>query len=74
VQAFTDNLPALATTLIQLNPMLVYIELVRHALLEGAPVTSDIPRLLLLATAWALVVGVGGFIYFWRGEQEYGRG
>ncbi len=74
VQAFTDNLPSLATTLIQLNPMLIYIELVRHALLEGAPVTSGVPRLLLLATAWALVAGVGGFIYFWRGEQEYGRG
>ncbi|WP_018588164.1 ABC transporter permease [Salinispora arenicola] len=74
VHAFTDNLPALATTLIQLNPMLIYIELFRHALLEGAPVTSGVPRLLLLATAWALLVGVGGFIYFWRGEQEYGRG
>ncbi|NIL57211.1 ABC transporter permease [Salinispora arenicola] len=74
VQAFSDNLPAPATTLIQLNPMLIYIELVRHALLENAPVTSDMPRLWLLATAWALVVGISGFIYFWRGEQEYGRG
>lgn len=74
VQFFTDNLPAFAATLLQFNPMLVYIELIRHALLEGTPVTSGIPRLLLLATAWALVVGVGGFVYFWRGEQEYGRG
>ncbi|MDM4718286.1 ABC transporter permease [Micromonospora sp. WMMA1363] len=74
VKAFADNLPAAAATLIQLNPLLIYIELVRHALLEGAPLTSSTPRLWLLATAWAVVVGVAGYVYFWRGEQEYGRG
>jgi teichoic acid transport system permease protein len=28
----------------------------------------------LLGTGWAVLVAVGGFLYFWRGEQEYGRG
>jgi len=74
VKAFADNLPAVVSTLIHLNPLLVYIELVRHALLEDAPLTSSVPRLWLLATAWALVMGIGGYVYFWRGEQEYGRG
>jgi teichoic acid transport system permease protein len=23
---------------------------------------------------WALLVGVGGFVYFWKAEEQYGRG
>jgi teichoic acid transport system permease protein len=26
------------------------------------------------ATAWTVVVGVCGYVYFWRGEKGYGRG
>jgi teichoic acid transport system permease protein len=28
----------------------------------------------MLAIGWAVLVLVVGFIYFWRGEEEYGRG
>ena len=62
-------------TLVQANPLLVYIELARHALLESAPLAHPVAaQLWLLAVGWALLVGIGGFVYFWRGEQEYGRG
>jgi teichoic acid transport system permease protein len=27
-----------------------------------------------VATGWALLAGVGGFIYFWKAEETYGRG
>ncbi|MFE9655269.1 ABC transporter permease [Micromonospora sp. NPDC006431] len=74
VKAFEQNLPAVLAHLVNVNPLLIYIELVRHALLENTILTSSAPRLWLLAIAWAVVMGVGGFIYFWRGEQEYGRG
>ena len=74
VKVFEENLPALVAQLVHINPLLVYIELVRHAMLENTPLTSSAPVLWLLAVAWAVVVGLGGFIYFWRGEQEYGRG
>ncbi|MFJ8580587.1 ABC transporter permease [Micromonospora sp. NPDC093277] len=74
VDNFVKHLPTTAATLIHGNPLLVYIELVRHALLEGAPMTSKVSTLFLMGTVWALLVGVGGFVYFWRGEQEYGRG
>ncbi|WP_405425507.1 ABC transporter permease [Micromonospora sp. NBC_00617] len=74
VKVFEQNLPAALATLVQFNPLLIYIELVRHALLENAPLTSSAPRLWLLAVAWAAVVSIGGYVYFWRGEQEYGRG
>ncbi|NJP32634.1 ABC transporter permease [Micromonospora thermarum] len=74
VQNFAKHLPTWAATLVELNPLLIYIELFRHALMENAPLTSAAPRLWLLATVWALLVGIGGFVYFWRGEKEYGRG
>ncbi|MGN9777456.1 ABC transporter permease [Micromonospora sp. H33] len=74
VQNFAKHLPGWTQALVELNPLLIYIELFRHALMENAPLTSAAPRLWLLATVWALVVGIGGFVYFWRGEQEYGRG
>ncbi|MFE9201847.1 ABC transporter permease [Micromonospora sp. NPDC007230] len=74
VKAFEENLPALLVHVVHVNPLLIYIELVRHALLEKTPLTSSAPQLWLLAVVWAAVMGVGGFVYFWRGEQEYGRG
>ncbi|MFD2766183.1 ABC transporter permease [Micromonospora eburnea] len=74
VEVFEKNLPALLAQIVHVNPLLIYIELVRHALLEHTPLTSPAPQLWAMATAWAVVVGLGGFVYFWRGEQEYGRG
>lgn len=59
---------------VEANPLLVYIELVRHALMEEAPLASSPTQLWVTGLAWALVTGLGGFIYFWRGEKEYGRG
>lgn len=70
-----NRLPEWAATLIEFNPMLVYIELARYALLEQAPMLNEsLTQLWLVAAGWAVLAGVGGFIYFWRGEQEYGRG
>ncbi|MDG4837874.1 ABC transporter permease [Micromonospora sp. WMMD967] len=70
-----ERLPAWATTLVQYNPLLVYIELARYTLLEEAPLLNEsLTQLWLVGAGWALVAGIGGFIYFWRGEQEYGRG
>jgi teichoic acid transport system permease protein len=37
------------------------------------PILS-IPRLWLLAVAWAVVTLLIGFVYFWRAEARYGRG
>ncbi len=70
-----NRLPETAAAVIQYNPMLVYIELARYALLRQAPMLNEsLTQLWLVAAGWAVVAGIGGFIYFWRGEQEYGRG
>ncbi|MET8366434.1 ABC transporter permease [Micromonospora sp. NPDC005194] len=69
------RLPGWAAALVQFNPLLVYIELARYALLDEPPMLNEsLTQLWLVAAGWALVAGIGGYIYFWRGEQEYGRG
>jgi teichoic acid transport system permease protein len=59
---------------IEANPLLVFVELMRHALMEGVKLANSPVVLWLEAIAWTLVVGVGGYVYFWRGEKGYGRG
>ncbi|GAA4566946.1 ABC transporter permease [Micromonospora coerulea] len=76
VALFREHLPSWAATLLEANPPLVFIELARYSLLESnqSNLVSSPARLWLLAAAWAVVMGIGGFVYFWRGEEEYGRG
>ncbi|MCF0092318.1 ABC transporter permease [Micromonospora sp. NPDC049114] len=77
VTLFAERLPGWAATALESNPILVYIELARYSLLESAypaHIASSPTRLWLLAAGWAVAVGFGGFVYFWRGEKEYGRG
>ncbi|MGC1213522.1 MAG: ABC transporter permease [Micromonospora sp.] len=76
VALFREHLPNWAATLLEANPPLVFIELARYSLLESHQVhrISSPTHLWTLAVAWAIVMGVGGFVYFWRGEEEYGRG
>jgi teichoic acid transport system permease protein len=74
VTRFTDHLEGWKLHLLLANPLLVYIDLMRHALLEDVPLAASPTVLWLEAIGWALVVGAGGYIYFWRGEKGYGRG
>lgn len=74
VDVFAEHLPPAVTTIMRTNPLLVYIELVRHALLPSAPLSSPPAQLWLMGAGWALLVLILGFVYFWRGEREYGRG
>jgi teichoic acid transport system permease protein len=71
---YARHLPPLAANILHANPLLVYIELMRDALLSQAPIASPPLLLWLLGVGWALLFGLGGYVYFWLGEQEYGRG
>jgi teichoic acid transport system permease protein len=73
VETFAEYLPPAVANVLHANPLMVYIELVRHALLTSPPLTSPPLRLWLFGIGWALVLSVGGYVFFWRGEQEYGR-
>ncbi|MGH3735596.1 MAG: ABC transporter permease [Micromonosporaceae bacterium] len=69
-----EHLPDNLELVVESNPLLIYIELVRLSLMENVPLGNSPTRLWLLGVAWAVLFGVVGFLYFWRGEQEYGRG
>ncbi|TDD84070.1 ABC transporter permease [Actinomadura darangshiensis] len=67
--------------LMKANPGYVYVELSRHVLLgeyRGYVSTNlkihETTQLWLYAVLWALVALVGGFMYFYRAEERYGRG
>lgn len=53
------------------NPAAVYIELARDCLLTSYSVP---PITWAYGVFWALITFIGGFIYFWKAEERYGRG
>jgi teichoic acid transport system permease protein len=71
IQAFSENLPGWAQTVLLYQPGAVYLECARFSLLADyeAP-----PWLFAAAAAWAVLAFVGGFVYFFRAEGRYGRG
>ncbi|WPF81712.1 ABC transporter permease [Sanguibacter sp. 4.1] len=52
------------------NPLYQILEITRQTLLYGT--TPDLESWAILA-AWAFTVFGAGLIYFWRGEERYGR-
>jgi teichoic acid transport system permease protein len=74
VTRFTEHVHGWKLRLVEANPLLVFIELVRHALLENVPLAGSPLLLWAEAGCWSVVVGLGGFVFFWRGEKGYGRG
>ncbi len=74
VSNFEEHLPPLLAEVVRANPLLIYIELARDALLTNTDLVSPPLYSWLVGLAWALVAGIGGYVYFWRGEKEYGRG
>jgi teichoic acid transport system permease protein len=64
---------------LEINPGSIYVELVRGAMLESyradlAKIDYSQGHLWLYGLAWAVVAFCGGFWYFYRAEERYGRG
>jgi teichoic acid transport system permease protein len=62
--------------LLAINPVHVYITLVRVALLGPGDIIAgswDPVQAWLLGAAWGVGFLVVGFLYFWRAEDRYGR-
>jgi len=74
VTNFTSKLHGWKLFLVEANPLLIFIELMRHALMENVTLAGSPMRLWTGAVVWTVVVGLGGYVYFWRGEKGYGRG
>jgi teichoic acid transport system permease protein len=69
-----DDLPHWALTVLQCNPAAVYIDLMRFALIDSFHAGQLPPHVWAVAAGWAVLCGAGGFIYFWKAEETYGRG
>ncbi|MEV7867939.1 ABC transporter permease [Streptomyces sp. NPDC088124] len=66
--------PGWIADVLQYNPAAVYMDLVRFALIDGYGSENLPAHVWLVALAWALLLGVVGFVYFWKAEERYGRG
>lgn len=64
-----DNHPAILAAM-QFNPMHSYLTLARNSLLYG--VDSPAWRW-AMGIVWAFGLLIVGFVFFWRGEESYGR-
>ncbi|MFG2885406.1 ABC transporter permease [Streptomyces sp. NPDC048297] len=69
-----DDLPHIVTVLLENNPAAIYIDLMRYSLIDSFHSSQLPPHVWATALLWALLAGVGGFIYFWKAEETYGRG
>ncbi|GAA1947222.1 ABC transporter permease [Kitasatospora viridis] len=74
--------PSYCRFLMQINPASVYMELIRHSLMPSIynrtlhPVHYQVlpPHVWAAAVAWGVVMFVLGYVFFWKAEEEYGRG
>ncbi len=73
IPAALADKPQWIAQLITLNPAAAYIDIVRQSLLAHHEEHS-LPNAWPIAIGWAVVALVGGFVYFWRAEDRYGRG
>lgn len=72
--ASSQRLPHVGVVVLHSNPPAVYIDLMRFAFIDSFRADQLPPHVWVLASAWALVVGCGGFVFFWLAEERYGRG
>lgn len=59
---------------LQWNPAAIYMDLIRFALIDKYGAENLPPHVWAFAVGWAVVIGLGGFVYFWKAEERYGRG
>ncbi|RSS79626.1 ABC transporter permease [Streptomyces sp. WAC06614] len=69
-----DDFPHWVLLALKCNPAAVFIDLMRFAFIDSYPAHALPPHVWAIAAGWALLAGVGGFVYFWKAEEEYGRG
>ncbi|MFI7277162.1 ABC transporter permease [Streptomyces sp. NPDC049879] len=66
--------PSWVATVLEANPAAVYMDLIRYALIDSDMHNAIPATTWLWALGWAVVIGAGGFLFFWKAEEKYGRG
>jgi teichoic acid transport system permease protein len=74
ISRLSTGAPHYVRVLLDVNPAAVYMDLVRYGLISSFTSEQLPPHVWPLALFWAVFVGAGGFVYFWKAEERYGRG
>ena len=74
VNSFTANAPHWVSTVLNLNPALIFNDLMRYALMNSVTASLLPDHVWAVAGGWAVLVGLSGYVFFWSAEEEYGRG
>lgn len=74
ISNLTAHAPHAVRILLDINPAYVYIALMRFSLIDSVTAAQLPPHVWASAVGWAVLAGVGGYIYFWKAEEQYGRG
>ncbi|MEU0336292.1 ABC transporter permease [Streptomyces sp. NPDC006193] len=69
-----EDKPQWIATVLQWNPAAVYMDLMRFALIDGYGAGNLPDHVWAVAGGWAVLFALGGFVYFWKAEERYGRG
>ncbi|MBD0747683.1 ABC transporter permease [Streptomyces sp. CBMA152] len=69
-----SSLPHGVVKVLEYNPAAVYIDLMRFALIHSFKAKQLPAHIWVAASGWAIVALLAGFIYFWKAEEQYGRG
>lgn len=66
--------PQWVANVLQWNPAAIFMDLMRFALIDGYGSENLPDHVWAAAVGWAALFAVGGFVYFWKAEERYGRG
>ncbi|MYY09927.1 ABC transporter permease [Streptomyces sp. SID4919] len=69
-----EGRPSWIADVLQWNPAAVYMDLMRFAIIDGYGSDQLPDHVWALGLGWSVLVAVGGFVYFWKAEERYGRG
>ncbi|MGV9254871.1 ABC transporter permease [Streptomyces sp. NPDC003697] len=74
IPVFLADQPRWVANVLQYNPAAVYMDLMRFALIDGYGSQNLPAHVWAVAGGWAALFAFGGFVWFWKAEERYGRG
>ncbi|MFE0514500.1 ABC transporter permease [Streptomyces sp. NPDC058964] len=74
IPVFLADQPRWLANVLQYNPAAIFMDLMRFALIEGYGAGNLPAHVWAVAGGWAVLFALGGFVYFWKAEERYGRG
>ncbi len=74
IKVMLEDKPDWIANVLQWNPAAIYMDLMRFALIDGYGSDNLPDHVWAAAGGWAVLFVLGGFVYFWKAEERYGRG